>query len=202
MKTQRGFTPIILLFITVLVVIVVAGAYLYGKGGLKLLTKQPTSPGVQVSATPTLANDETANWKIFSSKYYGFSNKYPTDWENDNFCYQCPAQPVIEESNERYFHSKQDKYPKGIMYMIGSKEGSASLEVIENTARNWNLKNQRVEDITIDGSKGIKVSGYDENGQEVGVAVFENKDYIFQVSNHQGYSDILKQILSTFKFTN
>ncbi|MBI4029031.1 MAG: hypothetical protein HY376_01575 [Candidatus Blackburnbacteria bacterium] len=76
--SERGNIAIILLFLVALI-IVGAGAYFYGKGSLKLLTKSSTPSGTQVSATITPIPDETANWKTYTSSC-GFTIRYPETW--------------------------------------------------------------------------------------------------------------------------
>jgi hypothetical protein len=160
---------------------------------------QPLKLTQGTPSAPTVAQDINTNWKSFSSNYFGFSHKYPAAWLNDNSCQQCAPQPPIDSSSERYLHPKESTYPTGITYTIDSKNGT-SLEIIEKTSKNLALENKKIEDIAVDGYKGIKIDGYKE-GAEIKIAVFENKDYVFQLYNHDGFADIFDQILSTFKFT-
>jgi hypothetical protein len=182
----------------VIILIAIGTAYVLGA---RSNAPKPT----QVVLTPTIAQptptrDPMGGWNTFTSNYFGFTQKYPADWINDNLCYQCPAQPVEDSSSERYFHPSRVKYPEGITYMINSKDGT-SLAIMESAARNNKWEDQKIEDIMVDGYKGIKVLGK-LDGIDSELAVFENKNFVFQISNHGGYKDILDKILTTFKFTN
>lgn len=201
---QRGQIFIFLL-IGILIIAGVGGAYYLGRStspkpsATPIVISQTPQPTPDASREPT-GSTKTANWKVFESPTYGFSYKYPTDWENDNFCQNCPPQPIIEKSSERYLHPKQVKYPEGITYIIEDKRYSLSLEGYKNLERR-DPSNQEVSDISIGGYRGIRIKGTLEDGSKKDNAIFENKNYIFKIYTHKGYADILDGILSTFKFT-
>lgn len=130
MNKQKGFAPIIILLLVAVVGALTAGAYFYGKGGLKLpATKQPAPFGAPVSATPTATNDETANWKTYTQKKANFEIKAPVEWsvtkyENTSiFGNQTVGQDPIA-SMELSLPNKNDKIIDesiGIYYPISIK---------------------------------------------------------------------------------
>lgn len=56
-----------------------AGGFFMGIKQNISLNQKPTPTVVQSTPTPTSTPDPTADWKIFTSKKYGFSIKYPTN---------------------------------------------------------------------------------------------------------------------------
>lgn|SRR3989344_2294118 len=87
---QKGFVPILIL-ILIVVVGIAGGAYYFGydHGWEKSLDKQNpniySSPG-PTGNKPTPSPDETANWKTYTSEklkdvsFESFSIKYPSNW--------------------------------------------------------------------------------------------------------------------------
>lgn len=197
LMTQKGLAPI-------LIVILIAAAtfgYLIYSGKINVNQIKP-SPAYRSPDGTTMSknqNDETVNWKTFESPTFGFSYKYPNDWVNDNMCQGCTAQPVNEKSNERYLHPEQVKYPEGITYIIDSKKGSISVDAYRKLEQGY-PGNRKISDISIDGYIGIRIKGTTLDGETIDSVIFENKNYIFQISANKGYSGILDSIVSTVKF--
>ena len=75
---QKGFAPIFVL-IAVLIIAAIGGVYYFGT------QKVPTPVVTPQNTTPSpILSDETANWKVFSSKEFEFSLKYPGDYREAN----------------------------------------------------------------------------------------------------------------------
>lgn len=189
------------------ILIIVGGGYYFVK------VRSNTSPVQTPSVLPTqgtmprtqslpTALDQTANWKTFSSKTFSISYKYPMDWNNDNFCQGCTAQPIVESSNERYLHPLGIKYPVGITYSVDAKASSAPLSFFINSLKTRNLTSKTSRDLSVNESNGFEVIGNDENGKKIALAVFDNKDYIFQFTSSEEYINTLETLMSTVKFTD
>jgi len=79
-RTAQGFVQIVIIAVMALVI---GAAAIYGYQ--KLTTKPSPSPSptdrsirlIEPSPSPT---DETANWKVYTNKVFGYSIKYPGFW--------------------------------------------------------------------------------------------------------------------------
>jgi hypothetical protein len=86
---QKGFAVLHIVLILIVVAIVgFAGWYVYkaNKDTNSTLNNLDNSE-ISITATPTPAptiEDETADWKIYTSEKYKFSFKYPADWVVDD----------------------------------------------------------------------------------------------------------------------
>lgn len=73
---QKGLAPIIII---VLIALTAIGVYFLGTKNILELPTFPLSP--TLSPSPTSTPDPTANWKIYTSSEFGFTFKYPQDWD-------------------------------------------------------------------------------------------------------------------------
>lgn len=76
---QKGFAPIIILL--VLVILGVVGYFAYSKGYININPSKSTptvNPQLDLTSSPT--PDPTANWKTYTDSDNIFSIKYPSDW--------------------------------------------------------------------------------------------------------------------------
>lgn len=86
---QKGFIELPIL--AVLAVLALAGAYYVGTTAGKLpsinISLTPASPDASLGGpplppeVPSPSTDETANWKTYADKKYGYSFRYPAIWE-------------------------------------------------------------------------------------------------------------------------
>lgn len=174
-----------------LLIIIIVGVFLFSN-------KNSPTKTTQMTPTPTKALQAPESWPSFSSDTFGFTHQYPNDWLNDNFCYQCDPQPVIENAHERYFHPHNSNYPEGITYSVSDKRYSANVKTLVELVETWNFTNKTSEEIEVDGYPGVKISGILE-GSPTTVVIFENKNYIIQMRNNGNYQAILEQMLASFK---
>lgn len=197
---QKGITPILILLLVVVVGALVGGAYLYGKGGLRLPTKQPTSPSAQVSATPNPATDETANWKTFKSNL-GFSVKYPNYWPDWSATSQTQNQEFLPDNTDK------------LAISISLPPDNVSPPTIDKAVQDVQLG------VTNPTTQTMVLNGYDVrmvSGTRNGMDGNEDSSVaIFSVSNNTKYlvgavflskdlkekdEKIFNQMLSTFRF--
>jgi hypothetical protein len=77
---QKGFTPLVIVLIVVVVGIACgAGYYVWQKNNN--IKETESRPGLVASATPTPTKvDETASWKTYTADKYNMSFKYPGTW--------------------------------------------------------------------------------------------------------------------------
>ncbi|MBI2590928.1 MAG: hypothetical protein HYW33_03575 [Candidatus Blackburnbacteria bacterium] len=193
--SQKGNVAIILLF-AILLVGVAAGAYYYGKGELKLPTKQQASSEIQVVATPTPnASNLILEKLVFNIPLDWWSKSYDDvnsgKWANIN------PQPLPEPG---------DAVPAFTLYYRPNKTiEEQKTELIDN----WGLTDRKEETKNVNGStvyilKGMSKPGFLES-KNMAIALAQkdqNIYYLFDtgtLTNHEVYFD---QILSTFKFTN
>ncbi len=100
---ERGFTPIIIILVVVLISAI--GYFVYTKG---YITQLFSKNAIQKTITPSPypINDITANWEIFNGKEFQF--KYPPTW-------------LVEESFSYYFN--------GQVININNETGKLSIEI-------------------------------------------------------------------------
>lgn len=80
---QKGFSSVIILIIILLSAGIV-GAYYFGKLSNKSTQSPPSqtqTPQPTLIPQPTSTSDETTNWKTYTSNEYGYSFRYPNDWD-------------------------------------------------------------------------------------------------------------------------
>lgn len=75
MPNKRGFAPVIILLIVLVILAIAAAFYLGKKNGT--VTYSPTPNPVSYSPSPT--TDVTVNWKTYVNNLWKFSIKYPGD---------------------------------------------------------------------------------------------------------------------------
>lgn len=74
--SQKLFIPSVVLLL-IITVVLVAFKFIKTK---KVTAPQPT-PTALTQTTPSPTLDPTANWKTYTNNTYGFSFKYPSDWD-------------------------------------------------------------------------------------------------------------------------
>jgi hypothetical protein len=204
-KRQKGFTPIII----ALVILLLAGA---GGTSYYLVNKDSQKQ------TPI---DETANWNLYENKEYGFEIKYPSiDWD------------VKHSSNGFSFFEKINEEKIDYCFEMGclSPEISIVFTPYQNIEHLWLWEiiqqkpekkpalvsnNDKIEkkEISIGNQKVIKIEGSDDK-----LPNWKKSYYIIdspaiksliifsptedKQENSTSYNSIVEKMISTFKFTS
>lgn len=82
LSNERGFSPIEIIMVIVIVGLLAAVGYMFYKGNHKAATKTTTTTTATKSTTTTPAKttDPYAGWKSGTTKYEKINYKYPADW--------------------------------------------------------------------------------------------------------------------------
>ncbi len=159
-------------------------------------TFQDIQPGELSTPNPT------ANWKTYNSQAYGFSFKYPSDWEPTE--YKNPSSssnPIFQVSFPTWLVSVE------IYHSNLSLERYISSQCLPSGQC---LSSKNATDITVDSINAKEYSSFPEGVPNEVVAI-KKDNYIYQInhattdtSNH--YTDeqlktLFDKILSTFQFT-
>ena len=96
----------------------------YQNQQLKSMLASYTSPTTKPQPTPT--SDPTANWKTYTNKQYGFTFKYPSDWEDVSKS-DAIANPnrefMLQTSNKEFVNGTVfDKYDSTFVEQPWSKQ--------------------------------------------------------------------------------
>jgi hypothetical protein len=199
---QKGFAPIIILILLVLV----GGAYYFG------ITKNKTVPSLVVPVQPSSSPvaqpiaDPTANWKTYTNKEYGFTVKYPSD---------AKLRISQSESSDRMLVVAFDS-PNAIFDHL-FKSGGYSFEISMQTQKNFNTLDEYLsfqkehsmyENIlpktynNVIGYLFKNDKGYSGLNFIYQGFVAKNNDLFYTINYFTDEDlDMFNQILSTFKFT-
>jgi hypothetical protein len=185
-----GNKPVLFSIIAILFLLVIGIGYYVGQ--------QRT----QVPEKPLAAMKE---WKTYTNTYYGFSLRYPNGWINDNLCIdepECKPQPVNDQWSTHYFHpnvAESSDSRNGILLVMPVKFRSSLMNVKEEYMK-WNISDKKVEDVTINGYKGVTATGF-LNGVKQKVITIKNDQYFFEFTATGEYTDTLDQMINTLKIT-
>lgn len=200
---KKGFAPIIILLGITIIAVLVGGVLVYTNysNNQSKLNPQPT---------PTSTSDETANWKTYTNKKYGFSFKYPSNWvENEgkieeklgvNGVNALTQKGIAVEVYENSGKLSALEFLDTIFYKDYNEEGLKGLKEIYMKQYQ---ENSYLEPIAIDGKSATYIeqltipSG--SKGSGVWVAV-KNNGFFLRGYPTEGTDEIFKQILSTVKF--
>jgi len=180
---QKGFAPVLFLVGILVIIGVAAGVYFFGKS--QVPKSQLPNP-VVTSPTPQATLDETVNWKTYTNTKYGFSFKYPATW-------------VLSAGNTR----------------IDLQSGSSSLTFYFNNDPDTKVSNspQSTNNETINIGTELAIFNHyettvtrqpaaysDVKSLTIGKYITRVNFYLDPKTDKHDLSTI-KQILSTFKFT-
>jgi len=201
---QKGFTPIIILFVVIL--LGVAGYIGYIKGYFK---KIPSETTLTPSPVP-ISTPDTLNWKTYTNNQYGFSFKYPNDWKFED---RTPRQ-ISGEVNVLAIASNVANSKNGSLFLFNVyKMDKENLEewVISHSPSGdgipyfYLLKDWYKKSITNGLESIVTESHYPEGkyAQNISVILSKNKIAytITMVNPFPEEKMIFDQIVSTFKFT-
>jgi len=198
---KQGFSKI---WIAIILLVLVAGGILAWQY-LWLPKEEGGAPEGEVST------GETADWKIYSNKDYGFEIKYPKDW--DYTILEIPNNPIIFTPQDIITKVKQS-----IANIESDKSFTLWLTVYDKTLFEGGIlpyrgkSNEYIKvtssDVDVDGIKGnYFISEYlkDKGGYKVGektvtVDLPIRDGYLSMNLFDYQYVNIFDKILSTFKF--
>ena len=170
--------------IFVIVLLAGAGVYWYYYYG----------PGKTTQATTTPATtDETANWNTFKSDTFGYTIKYPKDWEYKT------------ESANTTFAPKTttEDFLLGV-YVKTDKLNTIIAQQKEQFSKNNTFSNQTT--TKIGGTDATKLSFVNSSDKTITPVVYlvEKNNYVYVITGEGAagkYNDIVKKMIGTFKFT-
>lgn len=208
---QKGLST--LTTVLIIVVLLIIGYFLYGQTSD---FAKPKGSNQVIQFSPTPAN-ETSNWKTYTSKKYGYSLKYPSDWstlspgEGTNWgeCINSTDQDSIIEFTSKALENcgfQGDALP--------NPEAEITIDVldkpwIENQILTTDATEQKISsEITLVGEKATKTpfteKSYRPNIMATRIYLnHNNKGYLIflkQTDEKGNYPIVYDQILSTFKF--
>jgi len=216
-RSARGFALVVVLVIAALAIGI--GATL---GYQKLTTKPTPSPSPAISQSPApddlsseaLAQDETINWKTYTSSDFKFSLKFPPDWK--------PARnPLTADINKIIFSAPDNgeiatppevipahNYARIIVVKVQNTDRSLTITDLKTDINNIASPNTAIEDIKIDNKNALRIKNIPGGGiTEIWTS---NGNRRYYLSHFEGvevnkvdnpkYSKIFDQILSTFRF--
>jgi hypothetical protein len=129
--------------------------------------------------------NQTSGLKTYTSTFYKYSIQYPSTWETYAYGYKPADDPKDEP--ERFL---------GPVIINASTGNQTALELQKNSARNYTWENRKIEDITVDGLRGVKVTG-DIQGNTNEFVVFGNDAFIYTI---QGINSDVDLVLPTFRY--
>lgn len=227
---QKGFVGIIVL-IVVLILAGLGGAYYFGRSqSVKTASQNPivVSQAPQATLVPTSIPDETAkpgsivaNWKTYLSDDKSFSFKYPSEWIFETKSTKIEIQGKKYDANSiigGLSLTEEQRKAQGYININDAPKTYRNFTLVYSTSPDFkdltldNLVGGFIKATNIDFNKNIKL---DNNAiaREVGYGcqadcrdiLFQHNNTIFDSStgpNADANISTLRQILSTFKFTN
>ena len=190
---QKGFAPIIIL---ILLVLVAFGAYYFGT----IKNKTILSPTASVQPSTIPSSDSTVNWKTYIDSGHNYSFKYPSSYvlgqhlTGDGVTLAKPASVGIQD----------------LVIDFNPNYTKADLGTFTNDRRNSLLQVGTANNIDTTTLSGITVKHYYSCGEKCGDDYFVGIDpnYILEIEVLYSSKDVIlqykplaDQILSTFKFT-
>lgn len=196
---RRGyfFVSLCILFLIIIPLLISGGISVWQYAGAQ---KQQTKSSEQQKT-----QDETANWRTYADTQYGFSFKYPTDWNTS----KQGVYTVLDSSDysgEIITSPIGQKVTSGTRIFISPHENLKSFtpnQLVQDYVTQENRKQ-----ITVGGVQGIVLDTVVEGGiNETVIALVKNNfTYMITRTYPESYKNqnekIFDQIISTFKFTD
>lgn len=208
---QKGFSPIILILI---IVIVAGGAFLIGQSSVN---KSKNLENITVTSPDP---DQTANWSTYSNEKYGFSFKYP---KLDDSCCNISgpssesAEEIIVLADKSTTMEGTDKPFNGLAMYVDPNPTNMSFSDYVKNEKNILIKHKEAftgdtdmsegteSNITVAGQEGIMLDGYSwDSIKRIYVPMPDSQNIlvISKMDESKGsFNAVFSQILNTFKFS-
>ncbi len=176
-----------------LIILAVAGILATLVGGYFWWASKTASPARQVE---TKIVDDTSQWKLFKSDNYGFTFKYPNNWE-----FQIPSPSGDFEDT-----GALDLYANGFTHGVSMKLeivpiSGTTFNLQEQSVRSYGWKNLVINNIVVAETRAEKFSGNIKDNRKGSAVLFQNNKFVYRVETVFLNDDpLFDQILSTFKF--
>jgi hypothetical protein len=161
---------------------------------------------VQVQQQNNQPADETKDWKIYSETDFGFSFKYPKEWEvYDDLTLNTCCLNITNYGRMKPGRGYLEKGDIKIQFAKYNKSPSISLKdfVFSQTYMESDIKATIVRDIEIAGIKAVYSNLSDDNYY---LPINDARGILVYIFNHpeskESFKNIVDKFLSTFKFTN
>ena len=187
------------LLVILALVIVGGGGWYYYENYYKKPTPTPTVTPSTKEPTTTTTKDETADWKTYTNEKYGYSLKYPKDWE-----YKENMHEGYEKGAIVGFRKPPTKDEGFYDIVIRVADAGNTLTIDEWLARNAKpsiVTSPTHKTIGVDKLPGVE---FIESNMDEHKAVYlaHNKLVMsFTIAKDSKYLSIFNKMLSTFKFT-
>lgn len=212
-RTSKGISKVFIIIIVALISAGIAGAgvWYWQQQELKKIEKSlktgVTKPKTTPTTSPSASPDETADWKTYTNKDYGFSLKYPQEWTVEETTIIPPngVGPSFSEGGVGV------KWGVSVYNFDGrsiSNDEYKTLPILENA----NYDFEALQTLNVDGISSklyiVKNAEDIKVGYPIDVTVRKN-DKVYNIVgwfNGSNLKDefipLFKKMLSTFKFTD
>lgn len=218
-------TPIsrLILIIVLTVVLFAFGIYVGFYMGMNSVKEELVVAEVQTmpiaatstTSTPTNSPIDTSDWKTYTNNEYGFSFKYPSNWENFpeekissvGLVSSLASPETIKATNDNSGMFRNDieiYYFPTILDEINNKTSKWNANTIDELIQKSNGLYKKVSEIKIDGNKAYNVT---KSGYAYTNCLFIEKDgqlYEIALNNINDFDSInneLENIVNSFQFT-
>lgn len=184
---QKGFAPILILIVLVVLAGVSGGAYYLVKSSNNRPELQPRVSG---SPTAQLTQDKTPNWKTYTNDKFRYSIQYPENLKHSSRAYEGIGGTVTVDQ----WSDAEDTY--SIRLFLYAEGVNSRLEFM--------LESQQEVNILLTGQNVKKLVSKDGTLIHIGPLKKNNQNYMFTYTSgiQKVNNDVFDQMLSTTKFSD
>lgn len=160
----------------------------------------------EATTTAPAKTDETADWGTYASVIFGYTIKYPNDWEYKDFTNEITLSAA--EKNLVMFRPKTTKVD--YLHLVSVRSGTVA-EAVADAKETFKTSSTFVgeESTTINGQSATKITFQNNGNSSVKPTryILQGNNFIYVVSG-PGESDnadsdaVIAKMVNTFKFTN
>jgi len=229
-RHSSGFANLLLIFTVVIFGIGTLGYYAYKNGQIKLIKKDTeietntySTPANSNIVTPTSTNNITTDWKTYINHNFGFSFKYPPNYNTE--CCSISGPPTNDKDLITIADVPQnvggsDAPFNGLAIYIRDNIGNQTFEQFIDKENALLLEFYKYSDygdpdpnikeagFTFSNQNGIVLEGFDVLGKKRYYFKLPNREEVVLISRldrssiSKTFEKEFDQILSTFEFTN